>query len=252
MAQLFFTAIVEPIYNGFVFFIDTLPGASVGFSIIIVTLIVRSLLLPLSHKASLSQVKMKALAPELEVIKKKYEGNKEEQAKKTFELYKQHNLNPFSSCLSMVVQIPIVLGLFYVFYRYLPQGINPDFLYSFVTMPTAPNLHFLGVFDLSQKSIILALLAATAQFFQLRYMSPVPPKQGEKKEKKAFAEEMMANMTKQMRYTLPAIIFIGAYYTSAAVALYWTTSNIFSFAHEWYVRKKVEREGVKKTAHETH
>ena len=251
MTGLFAEAIIKPIYNGFAFFIGVAPGGSVGVAIILTTLLVRIVLLPLSHKASLSQVKMRALAPELEAIRKKHAKNKEEQAKKTFELYRQHKLNPFSSCVSIIIQIPIILGLFYVFFKYLPQGINPEYLYKLVLMPDSINLSFLGIFDLKGKSIILAGLAATAQFFQLKYMSPVPTP-GDKKEKGTLAEELLKNMTKQMRYTLPVVVFVGAHYTSAAVALYWTTSNLFSFGHEWYVRKKVEREGLKKAAHEQH
>jgi YidC/Oxa1 family membrane protein insertase len=250
---IFSTAIVEPLYNGFVFLIDITPGGSVGVAIVVLTLLVRTLLLPLSHSASISQVKMRALAPELEAIKKKYEKDRALQSKKTFELYQQHHLNPFSSCLSAIIQIPVVLGLFYVFYRWYPHGIveHPELLYSFISLPDAVNHTFLGFFDMDGRSAIFAFLAAAAQFLQLRYMSPFPTSNNKDK-RGSFGEELMKNMSQQMKYTLPIIIFVGAYFTSTAAALYWTTSNIFSFGHEWYVRKKVARLGIGKVAGEEH
>lgn len=250
MINLFHTAIQDPIYNGFVFFISVVPGASVGLAIIAVTIIVRFILLPFSHASILSQAKMREIAPEMNKVKEKHKDNKQEQAKQMMELYKTHKINPLSGCLPVIIQIPVILGLFFVFYKGLENGLSGDVLYSFVELPDMIQMKFSGI-DLGGKSIILALLAGATQFFQIRLSMPKLPGTGEDKSKEkgpqSFKEELMKNMGTQMRYMLPAIVGFVAYTISGAVALYWVTSNTFSVLHELYVKRVREDKGQKKS-----
>lgn len=211
----------------------------IGFAVIVLTIFVRLVLFPLSKKSVRSQIMMKHIAPLLSQIKKDY-PNKEEQAKKTFELYKQYKVNPFSGCLFVIVQLPIIFALYYVFYKGLAFGATGP-LYSFITMPTAINEMFLGFVNVNlNHNIVLALLAGITQFVQGYLATPIVNK-GEEKDKKdkTFQEQMSDSMAVNIKYILPIFITFIAYKLSAAIAIYWVTSNICTIIQEWYVRKTV-------------
>lgn len=232
---IFSTIFYKPLYNTLIASLSVVPGANVGIAIISLTLLVRTILLPFSHKSVVSQAKMRAIAPELENLKEKYKDDKQEQARKTMELYKEHGINPFSGCIVVLVQLPVLFALYFVFSRGL-NTLSPDALYSFVHLPATVNMAFLGI-TLSKKSIILALIAAVAQYFQIKLsMPPTPPV--EKGVKTSFKDDFSRSLNTQMRYMMPIIVFGVSYSISAAVALYWATSNLFSIAHELYVKRK--------------
>ncbi len=231
----FFTVFYQPIYNTLVFLIDTVPGGNVGVAIILLTIGVRTVLLPFSHKSVVSQAKMRAIAPHVEKLKEKYKDNKQEQARKTMELYKEHGINPFSGCLLVLIQLPIIFALYFVFFKGLPN-LNTEILYSFVSAPTTMNMMFLGIM-LSKKSIILALLAAITQYYQIKLSIP-PMAPAEKGAKPSFKDDFARSFNLQIRYILPVVVFGISYSISAAIALYWATSNLFSIGHELYVKQK--------------
>lgn len=234
---LFSTVFYKPLYNTLVLILAAVPGANVGVAIIILTVVVRTVLLPLSHKSVVSQAKMRSLAPHLEKLKEKHKDNKQEQARKTMELYKEHGINPFSGCLLVLIQLPVIFALYFVFFKGLPN-LNPEHLYSFVHVPSVVSMMFLGII-LSKKSIILALLAAITQYYQIKLSIP-PMAPAEKGAKPSFKDDFARSFNVQMRYMLPVIVFGISYTISAAVALYWTTSNLFSIGHELYVKRKAE------------
>lgn len=234
----FATTFYQPLYNALVYLISVVPGANVGIAIIILTLLVRGALLPLSHKSVVSQAKMRSIAPHIEKVKEKHKDNKQEQARKVMELYKEHGINPFSGCLLVLIQLPIIFALYFVFFKGLPT-LNAEHLYSFVHLPdVVPSMMFLGVI-LSGKSLILALIAAGTQYYQIKLSIPpvAPIKEGEKP---TFKDEFARSFNVQMRFMLPIIVFGVSYTISAAVALYWATSNLFSIGHELYVKRKAK------------
>ncbi|MFZ2831848.1 MAG: YidC/Oxa1 family membrane protein insertase [Minisyncoccia bacterium] len=234
----FSTVFYQPLYNTLVLLLSVIPGANVGVAIILLTIIVRGALLPLSHKSVVSQAKMRSIAPHVEKIKEKHKDNKQEQARKTMELYKEHGINPFSGCLLIIVQLPIIFALYFVFFKGLPN-LNAEHLYSFVHLPSAVSMMFLGIV-LSKKSIIFALFAAVTQYYQIKLSIPTLPPL-EKDAKPSFKDDFARSFNMQMRYMLPIIVFGISWSISAAVALYWTTSNLFSIAHELYVKRKAEQ-----------
>lgn len=231
-----------PIYNALIFLMATVTFGDVGFAVILLTLIVKLILFPFSKKSIKSQIMLKKLDPELKKIKKDF-PDKQEQAKKTFALYKEYGVNPFSGCLLVIIQIPVIFGLYYAFYKGLAIGDVP--LYSFVHYPLNANSIFLGFFDLTEKSIIFAVLAGVTQFFQAHLMYPKKTKEEKEQEllegpkEKNFQEEMAKSMTMNMKYVLPVFIGFVAYQISAAVALYWIVSNIATIIQEWYVRRNL-------------
>jgi len=142
------TALYKPLINALAFLVSVVPGGDVGISVILLTILVKLILFPLSQKSIQNQAAMTMLAPELDKIKKSG-ASKEEQARLTFELYKEHKTNPFSGCLLVLVQIPIIFALYYVFFK----GINFDsgLLYSFVHVPAHISI-FTGIFYASTKT----------------------------------------------------------------------------------------------------
>lgn len=233
----------QPLINALAFLVSIVPGGDVGLAVIILTVLVKLILFPLSQKSIASQAAMNMLAPELNKIKTGG-ASKEEQARLTFELYKRHKTNPFSGCLLVLVQIPVIFALYFVF----REGIKFDggFLYSFIHLPAHMNMMFLGVLDIGGKSLFLAILAGISQFLQAYFM-PKPPATPSKSEG-GFAETFSKSMNMQMKYIFPFLITYIAYHFSGALALYWITSNIFTVAQQIYVSKterKVLHEEVK-------
>lgn len=234
LANIWQTVFYEPLYNALVFLIDLIPGGSIALAVILLTIVVKFILFPLAQKSILSQARLKALEPEIERLKKEY-PSKEEQAKKTFELYKKYKINPFSSCLLLIIQLPIILALYQVFIRGLKSETLGTHLYTFIQAPTALNFHFLGISNISEKSIVLAVLAGISQFFQMKFSVPAPTiTAGDTSMKSQIAKSMHFNM----RYILPVFIVFIAYQVSGAVALYWVTSNLFMIGQELAVRRK--------------
>ncbi len=224
----------RPLFNALVFLVDIMPGHDMGLAVIALTVLVRAALFPLTHKSVRAQAKMKELEPHIAALRDKYKDNKEEQAKQTMELYKEHGVNPLSGCLVALIQLPILIALYYLFWRGLDFTANN--LYFFVSRPEIINMNFLGLLDLQKPSLIFALLAGVSQFLQMRLSQPpLPPKKGETK---SFQADFSRAMRLQTTYVLPVFIAFIAMRFPAVVALYWTTTNIFAIVHESAVRRR--------------
>lgn len=235
---IFFSIFYQPIYNALVFLISIVPGGNVGIAIILLTIGVRVVLLPLSHKSVVSQAKMREIAPHIEKIKERHKEDKQEQARRMLELYKEHGINPFSGCLLVLIQLPVIFALYFVFFKGLPN-LNPDILYSFLDTPMVVSMVFLGIV-LTGKSILLAFIAAITQYYQIKLSLPVLPLR-DKNAKPSLKDDFARSFNLQMRYMLPVIVFIVSYIISAAIALYWATSNLFSVGHELYVKGMMKK-----------
>ncbi len=244
ISNLFNIMFYQPLYNGFVFLISIMPGADVGLAIIILTILVKFLIFPLTHKSVTSQAKMRSIEPKIKEVKEKYSKDKQQQSKKVMELYKEHGVNPFTGCFLVFVQMPIVIALYWVFFKGLVH-LNTDMLYSFVSIPKDINMMFLGLFNMSGKSIFLAVTAGILQYFQMKLSIPTIIKNENKdknsKNKISFKDEFAKNISVQMKYVLPVFVIFISYSISSAVALYWTTNNLFSVIHELIVKKKVDK-----------
>lgn len=236
MTAFFHKIISIPLYNGLILLIHTLPFFDAGIIIIIFTIIVKLILLPLSIKASKSQMKMKNADADLKVIKERYKDNTEELNKKTIEYYKEKGINPFSSILILIVQIPILLGLYRIFIHSGLPAINSSMLYTFM-QPLAPqsiNMVFLGLINISEKSLVLALLAGASTYLQVSLATAsTPAADGQ--------SDMAKAMSTNMKYVFPVIMTLVGYSISAAVALYLITSNVFAIAQEYYIKKKYHK-----------
>jgi YidC/Oxa1 family membrane protein insertase len=238
MAQFFTTVFYQPLYNGLIFLMDLLPWADAGVVVILFTIIVKLILFPLSIRSVKTQLKMKQIEPQLQELKTKYKDNREEQARKTLELYRANDIHPFAGFFLILIQLPILFALYKVFYAtglFVP---DLSLLYSFVEAPSAINPNFLGILDISKSSIWLALIAAVSQYFQVKFSLP-PPKP--KTANSSFQDDLARSMSLQMRYILPAFIFFIAWKLAAALSLYWITSNLFMIAQELYIRRRYKK-----------
>jgi YidC/Oxa1 family membrane protein insertase len=237
MINFFKATVYEPLYNLFVFLIDIIPGGDVGIAVIILTILVKLILFPLSIKAIQSQAKMREIQKPLKEVQEKYKNNREEQARQMMALYKTHKLNPFSGFLNLFIQIPVIISLYYAFVKGLPV-IQTELLYPFIKAPEMLNMNFLGLVDISQIHVLwLAVLVAITQYFQAVYAIPkaAPLAAGEKA---SFQDDLARSMSVQARYVFPVIILFVSYKLIAAVSIYWIVSNLFAIGQELYVRKK--------------
>lgn len=234
MSFLYHTLFFDPLYNALVLLFTILPWADAGILVVLLTVLVRLVLFPLSRKAVLTQVKMSEINPELNDIKEKYKDKPEEQAKRTLALYKEKGVNPFSGILVIIIQLPIILALYQIFLHF-PE-VNKALLYSFVSAPSSVNTIFLGLIDISAKSALIAILAAISTFFQFQVSmkNQVAPKGN------SFGDSLARSMQTQMKYLFPIIVFFISYKISGAIALYWFTTNLFSIGQEIFVRRNIK------------
>src|SRR5579864_1534334 len=165
----FFDAVIyQPRYNALVALVGAIPTHDIGIAVIILTIIVRIILFPLSRRAIEAQLAMKKIAPEIEKLKAKHKGKREEESKAILGLYKERGVHPFASIGLVLVQFPVLIGLYWVFYRGGFPHVNAALLYPFVHVPAAVNMTFLGLVDMSKRNVILAVAAAITQFLYTR------------------------------------------------------------------------------------
>jgi YidC/Oxa1 family membrane protein insertase len=253
MLNFFNVAFYQPLYNALVLLIDILPSADVGVAVIVLTLFVKTLILPLSIKATRAQMRLKILEPKIKEIQTKYKEKREEQAVKMMDVYKEAKVNPFSSIFPLIIQLPIVISLYLVFARGGLPEINSEILYSFIPFPENVNMNFLGLIDVAGKSLVLAVIAGVAQFTQSHFLLSAQNKAKEEKAKEvteekeekkepSFKDELGKSMNMQMRYVFPFIIGFIAYRISGAVALYFIISSLVTIAQEVFVKRRLRAE----------
>lgn len=233
--EFFSTIVYKPLYNLLAFTVGVAPGHSVFIAVVGVTVLVKTILLPFAHKSAKTQKSLRKIEPEIKKLKEKHKDNQEAQAVAVMNLYKEHGINPFSGCILVFIQIPIIFGLYYVFLKGFHTGaFDPTLLYSFIPLPSAVNF-FAWTLDLREKSIILAGLAALSQYIQMALaLPPLADVEGEK----SFSNEFKKSLNTQTRYILPVIIGFVSLNLPGIVPLYWLTSNTFSIIHEWWVRRE--------------
>ncbi len=231
----FYAAFYNPIYNALVALVALIPGSDVGVAIIILTIAIRLVLLPFSLSAARTQRAMKVLEPKIKELKEKHKGDKEKEALETLALYREARVNPFSSILTVLVQIPVLLALYFVF-RYEPfSTIDTIRLYAFTPVPQNVSLEFLGFISVMGKSLVLAALAGLTQFFQAHLALSGTMKPSENAT--GMQGDFQRVMSMQLKYVFPFLIATISYTTGSAIALYFITTNLAGVLQEWYVRR---------------
>lgn len=255
MAFLFNELVYRPIYNLLIFIYNIVPLHDFGIAIILVTILIKFLLIPLSKKQIESQKRMQELQPKIKEIQDKYKNDKEKQSRALMEFYKENKANPFSGCLPMIFQLVFLIAIYQVLFNISKNGlmVNGSDLYAFIHNPGQIKHLFLGLVDLSRvldfktlsagniAHIVLVIMAAGAQYIQTKMLMATKKKLEVKDStnKKSEKEPDFAQiMTKQMLYLAPLMtLFIGIKFP-AGLALYWLVSTLFMIAQQEYLEKK--------------
>lgn len=185
-----------------------------GWSIIIVTILIRLLTLPLMIKQIKSSKMMAALQPEMQKVREKFKNDQQKMQQETMKLFQQNNVNPLAGCLPILVQMPILIAFYHSIYRH-------EFI---------PSHTFLGI-ELGEAFWLLALLAGLTTYLQQKVMGA------------------QANPQMQIiMVVMPIMITVFAFYFPAALSLYWVVGNIFTITQTYFIKDKynLNREGAAK------
>jgi len=271
IANIFTTIIIKPIFNLLVLIYALLPGHNFGLAIIIFTVLVRLVMWPLVKKQLNHAKAMRELAPEIKKIKQAAKGDRQKESQMTMELYKEREINPFASIGILLLQLPILIGLYSGLNRIIK---NPHqivtFSYSFIQhlgwiQTLSHNIHkfdnsLLGIVNLTRTAvgtkgvywagIIIAAAAALAQYFQSKQLMPQPKDarglrtilseagQG----KTADQAEVNAAVGRSTMFLVPGLVFIFAIRLALALPLYWLTSSLVAFIQQSRVLKEDAQE----------
>ncbi|MCL5784418.1 MAG: YidC/Oxa1 family membrane protein insertase [Patescibacteria group bacterium] len=258
IGDIFNTVFFAPVVNLLVMIFQGLnllhiPGA-LGFSIIILTVIIRLIVWPFMGSQIRSAKKMAELKPHLDALKKKHGKDKQALAAAQMALYKEHGVNPAGGCLPSIIQIPVIIALYQTILAFFSNGGNIDRINNALYLPSwhlasAPDLYFFGI-NLAIKPsqftsigwLLLLIPAVTAflQFIQSRMMTPKPIKEyssdspKEKKEKENL-EDSMSAMQSQMSYMMPIMVGYFAFQFPIGLALYWNTFTILGIIQQYLI-----------------
>lgn len=241
MIQFFNTFLVQPLFNAMVFLYNVIPGNDLGVAIVVLTILIKVALYPLTYKTIKSQKAMQDLQPKMEEIKKQYKDDKEKQARAMMDLYKQNKVNPMSSCLPLLIQLPFLIAVYQVFSNGLKSE-SLQLLYPFISNPGTLNPISLGFFNLSQPNWILAAITGLAQFWQTRMLSTNQPPKEVKDTTGAKDEDMMASMNKTMLYMMPAMTFIIGLSLPSGLIIYWFVMTILTVAQQYLMFGKKSKD----------
>jgi YidC/Oxa1 family membrane protein insertase len=237
MIHLFTIIFYQPILNLLVWLYNIVPGHDIGIAIILLTIIIKLALLPLSKKMIESQKSLQDLQPKIEEIKKQFPA-KEDQGKAMIRLYQENKINPLSSCLPLLIQLPFLIAVYQVFMAGLKSN-SLDLVYPFISRPESISVISMGFLDLSKPNWVLAVLAGAAQFWQAKMMITKKPPAAVAGQKGALDESMAAMMNKQMLYFMPAFtVFIGLS-LPGGLTLYWFVVTILTALQQVFIFNKI-------------
>ncbi len=209
-----------------------------GLVILAITVLVRLALYHLTGSSIKSQRALQELQPKMSAIKKQYADDKQKQTQAIMELYKTNKVNPLTSCLPMLVQLPILIALYMVLRDGLDSKNLADSLYSFVANPGTINQISLGFFNMAKPNYVLAVFAGLAQYWQAKTLSRKNPPQEAGAGGKD--EAMMSMMNKQMLYFMPAMTVLIGLSLPAGLTLYWFFGTVLMALQQIYVSKKTK------------
>ena len=222
-----------PLLNALIYIYNTISLESLGFAVIILTIIIRIILFPLFHKMTKNQMVLQKIQPLIKATTEKHKDNKEEQVKKILEIYKTNKVNPFSSIGFLLIQIPILLALFHVFVKGFTDETLVN-LYSFIYKPDQIHSIFLNLINLEKMSIIIVVLAAFSQYMkgQLSLLKNDVNK-----------NDPAQKIGRQMIYIAPALTFFILLGLPSVIGLYWITTSVFSIGQQIIINHSLKNYG---------
>lgn len=235
---MFTTFLVQPIYNLFVFLLGLMPQGDAVLAIVALTLIMRAILYPVFTASIRTQMGMQAMQPELDTIEEKYKGDKVALTRERMALLKKYKVNPFAGFGALVIQLVVLIALYFaLFHEGFPQ-INQELLYAFVSAPAEVSTAFFGLFDLmAPYNAILAFLVGLTQYLAIKLTLRRTP--SPKHPDKEAIHRMQSNL---MLYFMP-VLMVGITYTfPAAVGVYFVTSNLVSLLQELILKRQAQKQ----------
>jgi YidC/Oxa1 family membrane protein insertase len=217
--------------SGFFFailrFIPENAGVSWAWSIVLLTVIVRVVLIPLTWRQIKSMRAMQSLQPQLKALQEKYKNDRQMLNQKMMEFYRENNVSPFGSCLPLLLQMPVFLGLFYMLREQgqavwsTGQGVAAQ-IGSFAPVWHSSPVGWLWISDITKFDIILLFLYVASQFVASWQMS----RKG-------------AGQQKAIAYFMPVVVgvFMFIYRWPAGLFIYWFTSNLWTIAQQFVAEK---------------
>lgn len=231
---MFTTFLVQPIYNVFVFLLGLMPGGDAGLAIIALTLIMRAVLYPVFTSSIRTQMGMQAMQPELDEVSEKYKNDKEALTRERLALLKKYKVNPFAGFGALLIQLVVLIALYFALFQEGFPEINAELLYAFVGVPGQVSTTFFGLVDLlASHNIILAALVGGTQYLAIRLTlrrTPAPTHPD-----REAAHRLQSQM---MLYFMPALMTVVSYFFPAAVGIYFVTSNLVSLFQEWMLMRR--------------
>ncbi len=259
--------IMKPIFNALLLLYSLIPGGDFGIAVILFTIIIRMLLYPLV-KGQLHQGRlMRKLQPELVKIKKAAKGNRQVEAMQQMELYKRYGVKPLRSMGTIVIQLPVMIGLYQVIMiitlqrdqvaRYIYEPLrNIDAIKSIIDNPANFNHTMLGFIDITKSAVsssgvvpalvLLAVVSAITQYIISKQVAPTSKNTKRVRDimketaagKEADPNEMSAAMMRNMMNFMPVMMFFIMMGLPGALALYYTVSNLVAVAQQHYILRK--------------
>jgi len=268
---MFDTLIVQPIFNLLVFIYAILPGHNFGLAIIIFTVIVRLLMWPLVKKQLHQAKMMRKLQPELKRIKKAANGDRQKESVMTMALYKEKGVSPFGSIGLVLLQLPILIGLYSGLHRIIDNQHNlVTFAYPFIQHMSwmehiKSNIHafdatLFGVVDLTRSALgpagtywpALLIVAGSAviQYYQSKQLMPNDKDARKLRDilksagdgKQADQSEVNAAVGRSTRFLLPAMVFLFTVNIASALSLYWLVGGLVAFIQQSIIFRQDEEE----------
>jgi len=236
LINVFNILLYQPLFNFLILLYQYLPIHDFGIAIIVLTLFIRLILYPSTNQALRSQIALSQLQPKIQEIQKKYKQDLAKQSQALFQLYRDEKINPLSGIFPLLVQLPILIALFYVFQTF-KDGLNPAelrLLYDFVSLPAINHPTFLGLLNLANPSFFLAILAGFFQYLQQKMLLPSKFNPASQNPQAQFSQLLQ----KQMLYFFPIITVFILLTLPGALGLYWLSTTIFSIFQQKLVFKE--------------
>jgi len=237
VTKLFRALITKPFLNFLIFVASLLPDHNLGIAIIVLTFLVKVLLFFPTQHALQGQKEMQKLQPKIEELKTRYGGDPQKLQEETMKLWREHKVNPFQSCLPMLIQFPVLIGLFFVVRDGSVLALSHHLVYPiYKNLSWTFGTSFLG-FDLLQPSVyLMPVTLAVLQFAQMKLSFAAAKrkiqKQGETADKQQRLQQQL------MLYGLPLMVGFFAIQFPAAVSLYWGVSTVFAIGQQIIVNRK--------------
>ena len=191
---------------------------SFGIGIILLTVLVRLVFWPLTHKSTVSMRRMSEIQPKMKEIREKFKDNPQRLQQETWALYRDNKVNPMAGCLPMLVQIPVFIALFTVLRSAVELRYAP---FLWIADLSEPENLFPGIFPFGGLNILPILMAVT-----MGLQSALTPSTGDKQQQR------------MMMVMMPIMMLVMFYSFPSALSLYWTLSQVLSIVQMWYIRKR--------------